>query len=186
MENTRELEEENGGEVLAGKAIEQYDHKGKKRKNNPPVGLVTPDTDKDAGKKSYAYDPHIDPALQFDSQRKKIEDILERGLEAESLEEAREALEEIKKMQEPYLNWAGKAEHTTFEVPTVSLHVHERIAPRTIIDSVRKRGEEISPQPSLFDVKEENSPLREAIQFYKHSHSYSYTGAACVLQSAFV
>ncbi len=25
------------------KAIEQYDHKGKKRVNNPPVGLVTPD-----------------------------------------------------------------------------------------------------------------------------------------------
>lgn len=25
--------------------IEQYDHKGKKRVNNPPVGLVTPQTD---------------------------------------------------------------------------------------------------------------------------------------------
>jgi len=24
------------------KPIEQYDHKGKKRVNNPPVGLVTP------------------------------------------------------------------------------------------------------------------------------------------------
>jgi len=36
------------------KPIEQYDHKGKRRANNPPVGLVTPDTDRDAGKKSYA------------------------------------------------------------------------------------------------------------------------------------
>jgi hypothetical protein len=27
------------------KPIEQYDHKGKKRANNPPVGLVTPETD---------------------------------------------------------------------------------------------------------------------------------------------
>jgi len=42
------------------KPIEQYDHKGKKRVNNPPVGLVTPDTDKETGKKTYAYDPHID------------------------------------------------------------------------------------------------------------------------------
>jgi len=158
---------------MPGKPIEQYDHKGKKRKNNPPVGLVTPDTDKDAGNKTYAYDPHIDPALQFDSKRKEVEDIIDRGLGADSLEDAREALEEIKKMQEPYLNWAGKAEHTSFEVPTVSLHVHERIDPRTIIDSVRKRGEEISPQPSLFDVKDENPPLREAIQFYKHSHNWS-------------
>jgi len=29
----------------------------KKRANNPPVGLVTPATDQDAGKKTYAYDP---------------------------------------------------------------------------------------------------------------------------------
>lgn len=69
------------------KTIEQYDHKGKERCNNPPVGLVTPETDREGGKKNYAYDPHLDPALI----------------------------------------WAGKAEHTSFEIPTVSLHVHERI-----------------------------------------------------------
>ena len=33
---------------------------GKKRVNNPPFGLVTPETDKENGKKSYAYDPHLD------------------------------------------------------------------------------------------------------------------------------
>jgi hypothetical protein len=43
------------------KPIEQYDHKGKKRVNNPPVGLVTPQPDKESGKKTYAYDPHLDP-----------------------------------------------------------------------------------------------------------------------------
>jgi len=57
-----------GSEIVAGKQIEQYDHKGKTRVNNPPVGLVTPDTDKDAAKKNYAYDPHLDPALQFDKE----------------------------------------------------------------------------------------------------------------------
>jgi adenine-specific DNA-methyltransferase len=41
--------------------IETYTHSDKKRLNNPPVGLVTPDTDRDAGKKTYAYDPHLDP-----------------------------------------------------------------------------------------------------------------------------
>jgi len=44
------------------KPIEQYDHKEAKRINNPPVGLVTPETDRDAGKKTYTYDPHIDPS----------------------------------------------------------------------------------------------------------------------------
>lgn len=44
--------------------IESYEHRDKERVNNPPVGLVTPDTDPDAGaKKTYAYDPHLDPQL---------------------------------------------------------------------------------------------------------------------------
>lgn len=158
---------------MAGKRLEQYDHKGKTRVNNPPVGLVTPDTDKDAGKKAYAYDPHIDPALQFDSKRNLVESTILKGLEAENLEEARQILIELQKMQEPYLNWAGKAEHNSFDIQTVSLHVHERIDSRTIIDSVRKREEEMSAQPSLFEEAQENPPLREAIQFYKHSHNWS-------------
>ena len=37
--------------------INQYDHKEASRANNPPVGLVTPETDRDAGKKTCAYDP---------------------------------------------------------------------------------------------------------------------------------
>ncbi len=118
--------------------IEQYAHKGKERLNNPPVGLVTPDTDPDVKKavppkKTYAYDPHLDPQLV----------------------------------------WAGKAERTSFEVPTVSLHVHERIDPRSIIEAVRKKNGSNFEQMSLFSSKEENPPLREAIDFYKHRHGWS-------------
>ena len=115
------------------KPIEQYDHQGSERLNNPPVGLVTPETDREAGKKTYAYDPHLDPQLQ----------------------------------------WAGKAEHTSFEVPTVSLHVHERIDPRTIIEAVRKSSGQTLDQLSLFTSPKENPPLREAIEFYKHKHNWS-------------
>ena len=78
------------------KPIDQYDHKGKKRVNNPPVGLVTPDTDKETGKKMYAYDPHIDPALQFDSQRSQVEKIIDNGLSAETVEEIKAALQELR------------------------------------------------------------------------------------------
>ncbi|MFA4915509.1 MAG: site-specific DNA-methyltransferase [Syntrophales bacterium] len=117
------------------KPIESYEHKGKERVNNPPVGLVTPDTDPDAGaKKTYAYDPHLDPQLK----------------------------------------WAGKAEHTSFEIPTVSLHVHERIDPRTIIEAVRRVPDPAAPvQFSLFATSQENPPLREAIEFYQHAHGWS-------------
>ena len=63
------------------KPIEQYDHKEASRANNSPVGLVTPETDRDAGKKTYAYDPHIDP------QRSQIEQIIDDALAAETIEE---------------------------------------------------------------------------------------------------
>ena len=118
----------------AKRPIESYDHRDKRRLNNPPVGLVTPETDRDAGRKSYAYDPHLDPQLQ----------------------------------------WAGKAEHTSFEVPTVSLHVHERIDPRTIIEATRKRNGNGAPvQGSLFELPEENPPVRSAIEFYRHRHNWT-------------
>jgi adenine-specific DNA-methyltransferase len=156
-----------------GTPIEQYDHKGKERINNPPVGLVTPELDKDAGKKQYAYDPHIDPALQFDTQRSQVERIIEQGLAADNLEDVKTALEELKKRQAPYLNWAGKAERTSFEVPTVSLHVHERIDPRTIIEAVRKKDKRPYQQTSLFESPSEYLPFREAIEFYKHKHNWS-------------
>ncbi len=136
------------------KPIDQYDHKGKKRVNNPPVGLVTPETDKETGRKKYAYDPHIDPALQFDSQRSQVEKIIDNGLSGETVEEVKAALQELKKRHTLYLNWAGKAERTSFEVPTVSLHVHERIDPRTIVEAVRKRdGRRINRCPS-FNLQE--------------------------------
>ena len=155
------------------KPIEQYDHKDKQRVNNPPVGLVSEKTDRDAGKKTYRYDPHIDPELQFDHQRSQIERIIDDGLAAENMEQAKAALAELKKRQEPYLNWAGKAERTSFEVPTVSLHVHERMDPRTIIEAVRKKNKFNYEQMSLFRAPEENPPLREAIEFYKHRHNWT-------------
>ena len=112
--------------------IEHYAHTDKQRVNNPPVGLVTPETDQDAEKKTYAHDPHLDPQL----------------------------------------SWAGKTEHTSFKVPTVSLHVHERIDPRTVIEAVQKRNG-AEPQLSLFATPKENPPIRQAIEFYKHRHNWT-------------
>ena len=71
---------------------------------------------------------------------------------------------------DPQLQWAGKAEHTSFEVPTVSLHVHERIDPKRIIETVRKE-DDFPRQLSLFEGYKK--PLREAIEFYKHKEDWS-------------
>jgi adenine-specific DNA-methyltransferase len=73
---------------------------------------------------------------------------------------------------DPQLQWAGKTEHTSFEVPTVSLHVHERIDPKTIIEAVKKERQEEAVQPSLFEEFRQK-PLREAIDFYKHKEGWT-------------
>ena len=49
------------------------------RLNNPDVGMVHPENDPDAGKTRWAYDPHIDPALQFDTGRAQIERLIAVG-----------------------------------------------------------------------------------------------------------
>ena len=95
-----------------------------KRKNNPEVGIVTPATDPEAGKTRWAYDPHIDPALQFDPSRAAIEKLIDDALASGDQAEMAAALQELKRQQSPYLNWAGKAERTSFDIDTVSLHVH--------------------------------------------------------------
>jgi adenine-specific DNA-methyltransferase len=70
---------------------------------------------------------------------------------------------------DPQLVWAGKAERTSFEIPTVSLHVHERIDPRTIMEAVKsKNGNGHTDQLPLFGRPDENRPLREEFPFYDH------------------
>ena len=161
------------GEILS------YRHQDK-RKNNPPVGLVTPDTDPEEEKTPWAYDPHIDPALQFDSARAAVEKLIDEALASGDEAAMRAALEELKRYSAPYLNWTGKAERTSFDVETVSLHVHERIDPASILSAVRKKlhegkgkGAEKAMQPDLFAAPFENLPLRDAIDFYKHEKGWA-------------
>ena len=146
-----------------------------KRKNNPHVGLVNENSDPGQPQTTWRYDPHIDPALSFDPGRAQIENLIDNALASGDENVMRAALEELKRMQSPYLNWAGKAERTTFDVDTVSLHVHERIDAMSILAAVRKRLNDAktgkaSPaiQPGLFNAPFENLPLRDAIDFYKH------------------
>lgn len=114
--------------------IETYDHKDKKRSNNPPVGMAQYDTAEEKEKK-YEFDPHIDPTLQ----------------------------------------WAGKAEGTSFAVPTSSIHIHESIKPHKIIKSVQTIEDSDAPlQLSLFDNPIDRMKLRrEAIEFYKHGKDWT-------------
>lgn len=109
--------------------IETYEHKDKKRTNNPPVGMAQHDTAPEA-KKTYAFDPHLDPTLE----------------------------------------WAGKKEGLSFDVPTSSIHIHESIKPHKIIRAVQAIGDDYQDsQLSLFETPVERMRRRrDAIEFYKH------------------
>lgn len=72
----------------------------------------------------------------------------------------------------PQLSWAGKTEGTSFEVPNVSLHVHERIDPRRIVKSFLKIDNR-PHQASLFEEPGNEPPLSQAIDFYHHDQDWS-------------
>lgn len=147
------------------------------RKNNPDVGVVTPDNDPGQPKAVWAYDPHIDPALQFDVGRAQIETLIDDALASNDEAAMRAALEQLKRQAAPYLNWTGKAERTSFEVDTVSLHVHERIDPASILAVIQKRMKADAGKDATGDMFrawfEEPLPLREAVDFYKHDRGWS-------------
>lgn len=163
-----------------------------RRKNNPEVGLVSEASDPEQAKTPWAYDPHLDPALQFDSARAGAERLIEDALAGDDPAAMRHALEELRRMSAPYLQWTGKSERTSFEVDTVSLHVHERIDAMSILSAVSKRqgamkkgastagsmeatGQNHSQgfQPGLFEAPFESMPLRAAVDFYKHDRGWA-------------
>ncbi|WP_238547853.1 hypothetical protein [Meridianimarinicoccus roseus] len=148
------------------------------RVNNPEVGMVHAGTDPDGEKTVWAYDPHLDPVLNFDSARAGIEKLIDDAMASDDPERMKDALQELKRLQAPYLNWTGKAERTSVEVDTVSLHVHERVDPATILANAAKRlkGKDAATQwrqPDLFAAPFENLPLRQALDFYHHEKGWS-------------
>jgi adenine-specific DNA-methyltransferase len=68
---------------------------------------------------------------------------------------------------DPQLQWTGKKEHTSFEVDTVSLHIHERVSAQAIMRAVKRED----AQRDLF--AEDNLPESKAIDFYAHEVGWS-------------
>ena len=49
----------------------------------------------------------------------------------------RDAVDQLKRLGRPFLNWAGKAERLSFEVPTLPLFVHERLSTMAIVETLK-------------------------------------------------
>ena len=70
---------------------------------------------------------------------------------------------------DPQLIWAGKSERTSFEVETVSLHIHERVSTQAILKSVEKAQQ--FRQLRLF--ADPDLPFDKRIEFYQHEMDWT-------------
>ena len=72
---------------------------------------------------------------------------------------------------DPTLEWAGKKERMSFDVPSSSIHIHESIKPSKILRPVQAIGDDfLEPQMSLFGETplERQRRHRDALEFYRH------------------
>ena len=82
---------------------------------------------------------------------------------------------------DPTLQWAGKAQGMSFEVPTSSIHIHESIKPLNIIARVTREysdAEEgqLKGQLGFFEAEtpaERMRRRRESIEFYQHGVNWT-------------
>ncbi|MEX6776982.1 site-specific DNA-methyltransferase [Limnospira fusiformis] len=133
------------------KEVQDYTH-NKQHPQRPDIGTES-QFQKPKPPVTYRYDSSLAPELNWDENpaREKAEALITKILNATSLEEAQAAALELKSMGEPFLNWSGKAERSSLEVPTLPLFVHERLSTRAIIETL-KSHEIGGDQLNLFDL----------------------------------
>ena len=145
---------------------------------------------------TYHYDPSLSPALDWDQQNPareqaeaKIAALADRIARLSGVvgsgdgeDDSRSTLAEIgkeiaaakaeiadlKKLSEPFLNWAGKAERPSFDVPTLPLFVHERLSTSAILETLQ--GHTRDRQVDLFDLfGESDLSIRDRLlKAYEH------------------
>src|SRR5438093_982444 len=119
--------------------------------------------------KAYRYDSSLSPALDWDGQnwaRERGEELIRQITEAKTIEEARAAAEELARLSRPFLDWAGKAERLSFDVPTVPLFVHERLSTKAILETLSGHARDRQMEMQLF--ADPQLPLHQQLEAYEH------------------
>ncbi len=131
----------------------------------------------------YRYDSSLSPSLDWDGQnpsRELGEWLLRQIEEAAALDAPyqfpeprstpwrggrvevrglRDAVDQLRSLGKPFLDWAGKAERLSFDVPTLPLFVHERLSTKAILETLKghKRDKQLNfelfsdPQTPIHD-----------------------------------
>jgi adenine-specific DNA-methyltransferase len=83
-----------------------------------------------------------------------------------------DAVRELKALEKPFLNWAGKAERLSFEVPTLPLFIHERLSTQAILDSVsRYKADKQLDLFSFFGHPDRSLP-EQLMKAYEHPNGW--------------
>jgi adenine-specific DNA-methyltransferase len=77
-------------------------------------------------------------------------------------------LARLKALSRPFLNWAGKAERVSFDVPTLPLFVHERLSTKAILETLKSHERDRQMELQLF-----GDPQLSLVQ---QLAAYEYTG----------
>ena len=99
----------------------------------------------------------LDPPFRF-SQPRSFGGVAVSGL--------RDAVEELRALGKPFLDWTGKAERLSFDVPTLPLFVHERLSTKAILETLG--GHERDRQLELQLFADPQLPLHQQLEAYEH------------------
>jgi len=144
-----------------GKTAERYTHPAETSPMRPDIG-TQPQFRKKKPPTTWRYDSSLAPALDWDGQNGAREmgewllGLIERAAKLPPPQEfdapqefnaldgrvlvtvrsLQDAVTALKRLGQPFLNWAGKAERLSFDVPTLPLFVHERLSTKAIVETL--------------------------------------------------
>jgi adenine-specific DNA-methyltransferase len=72
------------------------------------------------------------------------------GAVVSTVTDLRGAVAQLKAIGKPFLNWSGKAERTSFDVPSLPLFIHERLSTKAILETLK--GHKRDKQTDMFDL----------------------------------
>ncbi len=181
------------------KRSENYRHPEADALLRPDIG-IQPQFRKKKPPAVYRYDSSLAPSLEWDGQNPAREQgeaqiaALEKHVAALSaildsavserlseedgttaqreLAKAKQHLADLRALSKPFLNWAGKAERLSFDVPTLPLFVHERLSTAAILETLK--GHRRDDGPTQFELfGESDLPIHDRLlKAYEHRNGW--------------
>jgi len=172
-----------------GNTAKNYNHPESDSLMRPDIG-TQPHFKKKKEPQKYRYDSSLSPTMEFDGQnpaREQGEALVRECLDEirtalslvdasnpkakeqkAALRKASEANDKLRRLSKPFLNWAGKAERLSFDVPTLPLFIHERLSTKAILETLK--GHKRDKQIDMFDLFGDpgHSITDQVLKAYEH------------------